>query len=109
MEACLEDHKDAIGGRIWYADHLFRDGAMNPMDIQFLMTCWASLGFETKREVDGTTIWQDLCVADELNGASRPYEWLSFMETERAVYLKGTKPGVVIGRGNFNPPRSTSK
>ena len=36
-EACLEDHKDAIGGRIWYDDYLFRDGAMSPMDMQFLV------------------------------------------------------------------------
>jgi hypothetical protein len=100
-EACIEDHKDAIGGRIWYDDHLFRDGAMSPSDMQFLVTCWESLGFETKRDVDGTIFWQDVCVADALKGASRPCEWLSFMETERAVFFKGTDPGPVIGRHAF--------
>ena len=75
-EACLEDHKDALGGRIWYDDYLFRDGAMNPMDMQFLIECWNSMGFETKREVDGTIVWQDVCVADFINGNSRPCDWL---------------------------------
>jgi hypothetical protein len=100
-EACLEDHRDAIGGRIWFDDHLFRDGAMNPMDMQFLVTCWESLGFETNRDVDGTIVWQDVCVADYLNGNSRPCDWLLHMETGRAVYLKGTEPGPVIGREKF--------
>ena len=100
-EACLQDHKDAIGGRIWYDDHLFRDGAMNPMDMQFLVECWRSMGFETKREVDGTIVWQDVCVADYINGNSRPCEWLLHMDTEDAVYLKGTEPGPVIGREQF--------
>ena len=99
-EACLEDHRDAIGCRIWYDDHLFRDGAMNPMDMQFLVTCWESLGFETKREVDGTIVWQDVCVTDFINGNSRPCDWLLQMETEHAAYLKGTDPGLVIGRWN---------
>jgi len=99
-EACLEDHRDAIGCRIWYDDHLFRDGAMNPMDMQFLVTCWESLGFETKREVDGTIVWQDVCVTDFINGNSRPCDWLLQMETEHAAYLKGTAPGLVIGRWN---------
>lgn len=100
-EACLQDHKHDIGRRIWYDDHLFRDGAMNPMDMQFLVTCWESMGFETKRDVDGTIVWQDVCVADYLNGNSRPCDWLLHMETERAVYLKGTEPGPVIGREKF--------
>jgi hypothetical protein len=100
-EACLADHKDAIGGRIWFDDHLFRDGAMNPMDMQFLVTCWESMGFETKREVDGTIVWQDVCVTDFINGNSRPCDWLLHMDTEDAVYLKGTEPGPVIGREQF--------
>jgi len=100
-EACLEDHRDAIGGRIWFDDHLFRDGAMNPMDMQFLVTCWESLGFETKREVDGTIVWQDVCVTDFINRNSRPCDWLLHIETERAVYLKGTEPGPIIGREKF--------
>ena len=100
-EACLEDHRDAIGGRIWFDDYLFRDGAMNPMDMQFLIECWNSMGFETKREVDGTIVWQDVCVADSINGNSRPCDWLLHMDTEDAVYLKGTEPGPVIGREQF--------
>ena len=31
---CLRDHFELIGGRVWYDDHLFRDGAMDPI------SCW---------------------------------------------------------------------
>ena len=30
---CLKDHNNLIGGRVWYDEHLFRDGAMSPNDI----------------------------------------------------------------------------
>ena len=30
---CLKDHDGDIGGRVWYDEHLFRDGAMSPNDI----------------------------------------------------------------------------
>ena len=36
-ERCLEDHKELIGGRVWYDEHLFRDGAMGPQGIEALV------------------------------------------------------------------------
>lgn len=33
-EQCLKDHRQLIGGRVWFDAHLFRDGAMNPLDIK---------------------------------------------------------------------------
>jgi hypothetical protein len=45
-EQCLKDHEHLIGGRIWYDEHLFRDGAMNPMDIESLVERWEAMGFE---------------------------------------------------------------
>ena len=33
---CLKDHENLIGGRVWYDEHLFRDGAMSPNDICYL-------------------------------------------------------------------------
>ena len=36
---CLKDHDGDIGGRGWYDEHLFRDGAMSPNDIGNLVEC----------------------------------------------------------------------
>ena len=36
-EQRLKDHQNLIGGRVWFDDYLFRDGAMNPMDIGSLV------------------------------------------------------------------------
>ena len=49
-EQCLLDHRSLIGGRGWYDDHLFRDGAMNPNDIKYLVDRWRHLGFHTHDE-----------------------------------------------------------
>jgi len=63
-EQCLKDHEYAIGGRIWYDEHLFRDGAMNSMDIKSLVDHWQSLGFITHltNEKGEPTKWLDVCV-----------------------------------------------
>lgn len=42
-EQRLKDHQNLIGGRVWFDDYLFRDGAMNPMDIGSLVEEWKSL------------------------------------------------------------------
>ena len=34
---CLKDHDSNSGGRVWYDEHLFRDGAMSPNDIAYLL------------------------------------------------------------------------
>jgi hypothetical protein len=39
-EQCLKDHEDLIGGRVWFDEHLLRDGAMNPLDISYLLEEW---------------------------------------------------------------------
>ena len=37
-EQCLCDHQHLIGGRVWHDEHLFRDGAMSPADMQPSLT-----------------------------------------------------------------------
>jgi len=44
---CLKDHDGDIGGRVWYDEHLFRDGAMSPNDIGYLVEWWSDKGFDT--------------------------------------------------------------
>jgi len=96
-EQCLEDHANLIGGRVWYDEHLFRNGAMNPMDIGSLVKEWTEMGFECYREVDGKMCWQDVCVYEGLfGGATMPCDWLGVDESTNAVFLKGTAPGEVV-------------
>ena len=35
-EQRLKDHRQLIGGRVWFENHMFRNGAMIPKDIQAL-------------------------------------------------------------------------
>jgi len=60
-DACLNDHANLIGGRVWYDDHLFRDGAMNTLDIDVLIERWQKNGLEAFEIVDGQQSWKDLC------------------------------------------------
>ena len=103
-EQCLADHAHLIGGRVWYDKHLFRDGAMNPMDIEWLVNYWTDLGFICSSEIDGQKIWHDVCVFEGLFGeATMPCDWIEFDPTLRAVYLKGADIGEVKGRNNHQP------
>lgn len=86
---CLEDHAELIGGRVWYDDHLFHDGAMNPMDIESLINEWSSRGFECIGEKDGKQYWKDVCVYEGMfGGATLPCEWLQ-ADSRNCVSLKG--------------------
>ena len=98
-QACLNDHAHLIGGRAWYDEHLFRDGAMNPNDIRLMIQRWTSLWFETIEIKDGQQVWKDLCIVEGLfGGPTLPCEWLEFDPNQRIAYLKGFPPGPVVGR-----------
>ncbi len=103
-EQCLADHADLIGGRVWYDKYLFRDGAMNPMDIEHLVNDWMDLGFTCFTEKDGQKVWQDVCVFEGLfGGATMPCDWIEFDPDLRVAYLKGTDVGEVHGRDSTQP------
>ena len=98
-EQCLEDHRLLIGGRVWFDEHLFRDGAMNPKDIQTLFDEWTALGFEPTEEIDGQLFWKDCCVIESLlGGPTLPCPWIEIRDDGRSAYLRGTEPGNVAGR-----------
>ncbi len=87
---CLKDHANLIGGRVWYDDHLFHDGAMNPMDIGSLVEEWTQMGFECISEKDGQKYWKDVCVYEAMfGGATLPCDWIETDKTNRYVSLKG--------------------
>ena len=76
-EACLRDHAPLFGGRVWYDDYLFRDGAMSPHDIGMLVEEWTALGLVGRAQVDGQDCWIDFCVHEAMfGGATLPCAWL---------------------------------
>jgi hypothetical protein len=98
-ERCLKDHQVAIGGRVWFDDYLFRDGAMNPIAMEQLLNQWWKLGFECYAEKDGIKYWKDLCVYEgTLEGTPMTCDWLAEDPMSRTVYLKGTGMGEIKGR-----------
>lgn len=98
-EQCLKDHERLIGGRVWFDDHLLRDGAMNPRDIESLIEEWTGLGFTPYEDIDGQRIWKDCCVVEGMfGGATLPCDWLEIGEDGSSAYLKGTDPGETKGR-----------
>ena len=101
-EQCLKDHERLIGGRVWFDDHLLRDGAMNPMDVQSLVEEWTALGFSVTKELNGQRVFKDCCVVESLfGGPTLPCSWLEIGSDGRSAFLKGAEPGDIIGR----PPR----
>lgn len=103
-EQCLIDHGHAIGGRIWYDEHLFRDGAMNRMDIKSLVEHWHDMGFITYETDDEglPTKWRDVCVYESLfGGATLECDWIEYDRIAGGAYLAGTEPGKLVGRYDF--------
>jgi hypothetical protein len=100
-EQCLKDHESLIGGRVWYDEYLFRDGAMNSMDIGFLVDEWKSRGFHTtKGGRKNPKMWDEVCVVQAMfGGATLPCDWIE-VEGDTA-YKKGTPMGQVIGCEQF--------
>lgn len=96
-EQCLKDYQNLIGGRVWFDDYLFRDGAMNPMDIGFLVEEWESLGFQIHDGGENPSKWIDICVVDAMfGGTTLPCDWI---EVDGDVaFNKGKVRGDVIGR-----------
>jgi hypothetical protein len=103
-EQCLKDHELSIGSCVWYDDYLFRDGAMNPMDIEALLDQWESLGFilHVTNEKGEPTQWLDVCVYESFfGGATLDCDWIEYDRVSGGAYLTGTEPGKLVGRATF--------
>lgn len=95
---CLEDHAELIGGRVWYDDHLFHDGTMNPADIGSLVERWTAMGFECVGEKNGKKYWKDACVYEGMfGGATLPCDWIETDEITKHVSLKGAPVCALAG------------
>ena len=92
---CLKDHNNLIGGRVWYDEHLFRDGAMSSNDIGHLVEWWANKGFDTYDESDNPK-WLDVCVVQSIFGRTTlPCDWI--VVNGRTAHLKYEPAGYVVG------------
>jgi len=91
-------YESVIGLSVWFDDHLFRAGAMNPIDAQNILDDWGYLGFElTGTNSSGEEVWQDVCVSGRIfGGATLPCEWLA-LDSNGDAYLTGTEPGKAVG------------
>lgn len=110
-EQCIKDHSGLVGGRVWYDDHLFRDGAMNPGDIQSLADEWQALGFELTQMIDGQEHFKDICVIESIfGGPTLPCEWVEIDLDDNTgrgfAYLKGSEPGTIVNRDTFASQRA---
>lgn len=98
-DQCLSDHKHMIGGKVWFDDYLFRDGAMNPTDMKSIVEWWESRGFQVISEIDGVRRFKDGCVVEGMfGGPTLPCDWISLTDDRRGVYLSGKQPGTLVGR-----------
>jgi hypothetical protein len=81
----------------WHDGHLFRDGCMNPWDLEEMLDEWESMGFELLTMIAGKKHWKDLCVVNSGQGPSYPCEWIEYDPIKNIVWMKGREPGVAVG------------
>ena len=93
-----EDHIQGFSGRLYHDDFLFRDGAMNHMDIERLVNEWEALGLKGIIEIDGKKPWLEFCVVEGMfGGPVIPCDWLEYDRDNNCVYLKDRPKGELIG------------
>ena len=97
FEKYKKDYFDLIGGKIWYDDYILRDGAMNPIDIEYIVNEWEKLGLKPFKE--GKKEWDELCVVDYFGGLTLPCKWISKKET--TVKHIDDKSKTIINREDF--------
>ena len=98
-EQCLREHAAGIGQRVWYDEHLFRDGAMSPGEAKALVAWWRVLGFTPHRIEGGQPVeWLDVCLSERtFGGPTLPCAWIAYDDATGGAYLKGTEPGELRG------------
>lgn len=81
------------GSGCWHDDELYREGAMNPMEIEFRIDYWKSVGLRPTKKYVGQLEWHDLCVVDSFSGPTLPCRWLNYDPENRVVCSKGKRTG----------------
>ena len=100
-DQCLIDHASSLGTRVWYDEYLFRDGAMNPIDMENLINAWRDIGFQAVM-VNGEKKWLDCCVIDEsFETLSLICDWIEIDIAGECAYLKDKDPAEIVGHHGF--------
>jgi hypothetical protein len=95
---CLRDHAKSIGRIVWYDDHLFRTGAMDPDMAENLIKKWTSLGLTATEMVKGQRLWKDFCVVDVFGVSRYNCPWVVIDPDKRIASMRGKEAGDVMGR-----------
>lgn len=100
FEGLLQREGNCIGSTDWYDAHLYRTGAMNPLDLGSIIQDWQGMGLTPFKEVLGQRKWNDLCVIDSLTGLTLSCDWIEFDLQKQCAWLRGTTPGEIVGRAD---------
>jgi hypothetical protein len=79
--------ESTVSGCCWRDNKLFRDGAMSPMDMHFMVEGWKSQGLRGPEVVDGQLQWQDFCVVGGID-PHIPCPWLKINERNWTAYYR---------------------
>lgn len=99
FKGILEKEKDWVGKKVLYDEHLYKDGAMSPDDIEYIVKFWEKQGLTPFENKNGKKQWKDLCVVDAICGPTLPCEWLKYEAYDGGglcVWMKGKYMGRVI-------------
>lgn len=99
FDACLSDHQDELGIVAWHDDHLFRTGAMSPIDMESIVEFWESKGLTGAKSCDGQMHWIDFCVVDSIFGPTYICPWIE-LTGYRSVKLFGSQDIRFVGRAS---------
>ena len=101
-EQYLDDHEQLIGRRLWFDDHLLRDGAKDPKDMSKLIDEWVDIGLRTIEETNGKPRWVDCrVIASIFNAPKLPCNWVQLSPNGWSASLKGHPPGEIVGRAEI--------
>ena len=70
--------KTCPGSGCWSDAHLYREGAMNELDLMLALGRWKEMGLKPKRRRNGLEEWYELCVVDTFSGPTLPCRWLEY-------------------------------
>lgn len=92
-----EELRLTLGHTRWQDGLLFRDGAMNPYDIDGMLEDWQREGLTLYAGSGENQSWCDLAVVDCFTGPTRPCPWLAFDADEHSAWLKDRPKGRLAG------------
>lgn len=66
------------GSGCWHDGHLYREGAMNPMDAALIVEKWKLMGLKITKGRGVDKVWHEICVVDTFSGPTLPCSWLHY-------------------------------